>query len=236
MMKTFRSSALAATGFMALALSAVSCAEDGRDYNRDGVYITGDFAMLRTNAKGQVESAALDDGRDVTVSNPFTTDWTAVADTAYRGFLYYEAHENEKFMEEKPTVVKARGAMQVPMLQVVDRADVKQMRTDPLDIESTWISKNGKYANISLLLKSGTQERDNRQSVMLVRDSTYTDNGGKTHMVMTLYHSQNGVPEYYTVQHYVSFAIKDIQADSVELKVNTYNKGKQTIKLKKSVK
>ena len=46
-----------------------------------------------------------------------------------------------------------------------------------------------------------------------------------------LYHDQGGVPEYYTVQQYVSIPsplLKD--ADTVELTLNTYN-GKKVVKV-----
>ena len=42
-----------------------------------------------------------------------------------------------------------------------------------------------------------------------------------------LYHSQGGVPEYYTSRYYVSVDTKDFSADAISIEMNTYN-GKVT--------
>ena len=78
-----------------------------------------------------------------------------------------------------------------------------------------------------MLLKSGSTDGDNKQLVGLVLESESTDADGKRHVVLRMYHEQNSVPEYYTVQQYVSIDAKQLKADFVELRVNTY-KGEVT--------
>lgn len=207
------SAALAA----ALGGMAASCSNEGYDTG-DGAYsyLAADFALLHTGADRAVTEATLDDGTQLQLSNPFTADWAAKPDTVYRALLYYD----------KPTVsaaaVKVRSVSQVPVVTVADAGRVADMHTDPLDVESVWLSKNGSYLNLSLLLKAGTSSGDSRQSLGLVCDSRSVDADGRRRVRLRVYHDQNGVPEYYTVQQFVSVAVETLDADVVELHANTY--------------
>lgn len=203
-------------------LVAASCTNEGYDTGDNGLsYITSEFALLHTNADKVVNFATLDDGSELKFSNPFTTKWATKADTIYRALVYYDK------TEDASTTVNARSLVQVPVLGVMSADKIKEMHTDPLDIESVWVAKNGSYINMSLLLKSGSTDSDNKQLVGLVLESELTDADGKRHVVLRMYHEQNSVPEYYTVQQYVSIDAKQLKADFVELRVNTY-KGEVT--------
>lgn len=74
-------------------------------------------------------------------------------------------------------------------------------------------------------MKSGKAEGDTSLHTLgVVSNGTTTDADGHRTLHLTLYHDQGGVPEYYTVQQYVSIPtplLKD--ADTVELTLNTYN-------------
>lgn len=207
------SAALAA----ALACTASSCSSEGYDTG-DGAYsyLAADFALLHTNADRTVTEATLDDGTQLQLSNPFTADWAARADTVYRALLYYD----------KPvapaTAAKVRSVSQVPVMAVADAAKVTDMRTDPLGVESVWLSKNGSFLNLSLLLKAGTASGDSRQSIGIVCEERFVDTDGRRRVCLRVYHDQNGVPEYYTVQQFVSIAVETFDADVAELHVNTY--------------
>ena len=56
----------------------------------------------------------------------------------------------------------------------------------------------------------------------LVGDGTVTRTDGKRVRCLRLYHDQGNVPEYYTTKAYSCFALEDIDADSVQVTLNTY--------------
>lgn len=209
-------------------LALLSCTNEGYGTGDNGnSYLTSDFAMLRTNSGKLVSSATLDDGSELTFSNPFSPSWTAKADTVYRALLYYDAARTDDHDAALTAEVKARGAVQVPVLGIVDAASVRQMKTDPLDVESLWMSKNGRYLNVSLLLKSGSAENDSRQSIGIVLEGSSVDQSGKRHAALRVYHDQNSVPQYYTVQQFASVDVARLDADTVDFRVNT-SKGETT--------
>ena len=129
-------------------------------------------------------------------------------------------------------VVRARSVRPVPVLRISAAADVDNILTDPVGLESMWLSKNGSYINLSLLLKSGKAEGDTSLHTLgIVSNGTTTDADGHRTLHLTLYHDQGGVPEYYTVQQYVSVDTHSlVGVDAVEIAVNTYS-GLKTILL-----
>ena len=205
------------------AIAFLSCANEGYDTGDNGnSYVTGDFAMLHINSSKVAVSATLDDGTDVQVANPFSPGWTVKADTVYRAFLYYDVAKASDAAATLPAV-RARAVVQVPVMNAIHAANNGQLKDDPLGFESMWLSRNGTFVNVSLLLKSGSTERDTRQSVGLVYEGTVDASDGKRHAAFRLYHDQNSVPQYYTVQQYASFNAQDINADIVDLRLNTYD-------------
>lgn len=205
--------------FKALLLMALigmaSCQNEGYDTgDSEYSYITAELALLHTNSNKAVAYATLDDGSSLQFASKFTTKWTDKADTVYRALLYYD-----KALDGS-TTVKARGVTQVPVIGVVKQEDVKNMCTDPLDIESVWMAKNKTFINLSLLLKSGTTASDNQQSIGLVELSRSVN---RKRVVLQVYHDQGNVPQYYTVQQYASIDLKKLDANIVEIQANTYN-------------
>lgn len=208
--------------FKALLLMALigmaSCQNEGYDTgDSEYSYITAELALLHTNSNKAVAYATLDDGSSLQFASKFTTKWTDKSDTVYRALLYYD-----KALDGS-TTVNARGVTQVPVIGVVKQEDVKNMCTDPLDIESVWMAKNKTFINLSLLLKSGTTESDNRQSIGLVELSRSVDADNRKRVVLQVYHDQGSVPQYYTVQQYASIDLTKLDADIVEIQANTYN-------------
>lgn len=208
--------------FKALLLMALigmaSCQNEGYDTgDSEYSYITAELALLHTNSNKAVAYATLDDGSSLQFASKFTTKWTDKSDTVYRALLYYD-----KALDGS-TTVNARGVTQVPVIGVVKQEDVKNMCTDPLDIESVWMAKNKTFINLSLLLKSGTTESDNRQSIGLVELSRSVDADNRKRVVLQVYHDQGNVPQYYTVQQYASIDLTKLDANIVEIQANTYN-------------
>lgn len=208
--------------FKALLLMALigmaSCQNEGYDTgDSEYSYITAELALLHTNSNKAVAYATLDDGSSLQFASKFTTKWTDKVDTVYRALLYYD-----KALDGS-TTVKARGVTQVPVIGVVKQEDVKNMCTDPLDIESVWMARNKTFINLSLLLKSGTTESDNQQSIGLVELSRSVDADNRKRVILQVYHDQGNVPQYYTVQQYASIDLTKLDANIVEIQANTYN-------------
>jgi hypothetical protein len=97
------------------------------------------------------------------------------------------------------------------------------MKTDPVKFESAWLSRSGKYLNLSLYLMTGTTDDEKAsQTLHIIQDTivTYLDASRTSHL--RLYHDQAGIPEYYSTQVYASILTQEIPADSVHLTINTY--------------
>ena len=225
---------LAVIAFLITLTACTSEAYDSGDGQNS--YLTADLVLLRTSPDKSVRSALLDDGTTLQFSNPFAQDWLTRPDSVYRALLYYDktvaASDAATSNPTATSIVRARSVRPVPVLRPVEAAKVDAMRTDPVGFESLWMSKNKSYINLSLLLKSGKAEGDEALHALgVVSDGTTTDAAGRRTLHLTLYHDQGGVPEYYTVQQYVSIPTQLLEeADTVELTLNTYN-GKKVVKV-----
>lgn len=205
-----------AAGMTAMA----ACSHDAYDTG-DGPYsyLTAQLAMLQTGDNGAIYSAAPDDGGvSISFVNPFKVEWAQRPDTIYRALLYYE------MVDSATLTARARSAVQVPVLHIVGPDKVKDMRTDPLSLESAWMSPSGRYLNVSLLLKSGKASADDAaQTLAVVDGGTEVDSDGRSTRRLLLYHDQGEVPQYYTVQRYVSIDMRPLwPVGPVRLVVNTY--------------
>ena len=238
MSHSFREHIKQSLAVIAFTIALTACTSEAYD-SGDGTnsYLTADLVLLRTAPDKSVRSVQLDDGRELRLSNPFAKDWIERPDTAYRALLYYDqmSARSDAAVGTNPNsipVVRARSVLPVPVLRISAAADVDNILTDPVGFESMWVSKNGSYLNLSLLLKSGKAEGDTSLHTLgVVSNGTTTDADGHRTLHLTLYHDQGGVPAYYTVQQYVSIPTQFFEdADTIELTLNTYN-GKKVVKV-----
>lgn len=238
MSHSFREHIKQSLAAIAFPIALTACTSEAYD-SGDGTnsYLTADLVLLRTAPDKSVRSVQLDDGRELRLSNPFAKDWIERPDTAYRALLYYDqmSARSDAAVGTNPNsipVVRARSVLPVPVLRISAAADVDNILTDPVGFESMWVSKNGSYLNLSLLLKSGKAEGDTSLHTLgVVSNGTTTDADGHRTLHLTLYHDQGGVPAYYTVQQYVSIPTQFFEdADTIELTLNTYN-GKKVVKV-----
>lgn len=191
-----------------------------RDYYDKGEgelsYMRGDFAEAYVNSSRQVTKIVTDDGDDLTLTAPFLAKWVEEPDTTYRCRLYYNKVENK---------AEVLSISEVPCLAVYPLSEFEvPLVTDPVTFQSTWMSKNGRYLNIGLLIKSGvTNDTTAIQSIGLVSDTiiAHPDNKKIRHIIM--HHDQANVPEYYSTQIYVSVPTEIIDADSVRISINSYD-------------
>lgn len=201
-------------------LGLVSCTSEAYD-SGDGrySYLTADFCLVHTSADKTVDYVLADDGSRLAMAQPFTVDWAEKADTLYRALLYY----NKKPAASGAETVEPLTAAQVLVMRPVNALFVDYVLTDPLTVESCWLSANRRYVNLTLLLKTGKPDTDDKaQTVGLVVDSVAASASGVRTAMTRLYHSQGGVPEYYTVRRYVSISVDDVPADGITIVANTY--------------
>jgi hypothetical protein len=194
-----------------------SCTQDAYEKG-EGKYslLRGDFAEAIVNSAKQVNKIVTDDGDELFVTSPYTAKWIAKADTTYRCMLYYNK------VEGKAEVISMG---QVPCAAVVPLSKFeKELKTDPVKFESTWMSKTGRYLNLSIQVKTGvTDDTAAVQSLAIVSDTLITHPDGKQIRNLILHHDQGNVPEYYSTQVYVSIPTNRIDADSVRISINSYN-------------
>lgn len=238
MSHSFREHIKQSLAVIAFTIALTACTSEAYD-SGDGTnsYLTADLVLLRTAPDKSVRSVQLDDGTELRLSNPFAKDWIERSDTVYRALLYYDqiSARSDAAVGTNPNsipVVRARSVLPVPVLRISAAADVDNILTDPVGFESMWVSKNGSYLNLSLLLKSGKAEGDTSLHTLgVVSNGTTTDADRRRTLHLTLYHDQGGVPAYYTVQQYVSIPTQFFEdADTIELTLNTYN-GKKVVKV-----
>jgi hypothetical protein len=195
----------------------ISCTQDAYEKG-EGEYslLRGDFAEAVVNSNKQVAKIITDDGDEMLVTSPYTAKWIAKADTTYRCMLYYNK------VEGKAEVVSMG---QVPCAAIVPLSKFeKDLKTDPVKFESTWMSKTGRYLNLSFQLKTGvTDDTAAVQSLAIVSDTLITHPDGKQIRSLILHHDQGNVPQYYSTQVYISIPTNRIDADSVRISINSYD-------------
>jgi len=198
----------------------VSCETDNYDKG-EGEYslMRADFVQAHVGSDKRVDYVVTDDGDSLAAEPRFTIKSIETADTVYRAILYYNKVKNGG----GKLVVEARSMSLVPTLSPLSPDILSPVKTDPLKFESLWLSGNGRYLNASIILMTGKTDEENLlQSIALVRDSLLEHADGTKTLQCRLYHDQNGVPEYYSVQRYFSVPIKSVGADSIQLAIQTY--------------
>lgn len=198
-------------------LALAGCEMGGYDEGT-GEYsmLTGDFVEAHTNAECAVDYALTDGGDSLALTPAVSVSWAVRPDTMYRAVLYYDRSEGSS--------VRPRSLAAVPVLSVQPAVQLDSVQTDPVDLESAWLSASGRYLNMGLYLKTGEgDDADAHHTVGMVCDSVTMSDSGASTAHLRLYHDQGGVPEYYSSKTYVSIARRAIPADSVALTVNTYD-------------
>ena len=127
----------------ALLLSAVTalsgCTTEAYD-SGDGrySYLTADFVVAHTSAGKTVDYVVCDNGERLVLSPAYRVEWAEKADTTYRALLYY----NAATASSSPRTVVAVAASQVPVFHPLPASMLETVATDPLTVESVWLSEN----------------------------------------------------------------------------------------------
>ena len=198
-----------------------SCTQDNYDKG-EGKYslMRADFVEAHANAEKQIDAIVTDDGDQMSASKPFTAKLVVTPDSVYRCILYYNKVRDEKGLY----IFEPISIGEVPCPKITPLSELgKVMKTDPVKFESAWLSKTGKYLNLSLYLMTGTMDNDKAMQMLHIVQDTITTNPDATRTShLRLYHDQAGFPEYYSTQVYASILTSQIDADSVRISINTY--------------
>lgn len=184
--------------------------------------LRADFAEVRTDASGALFCAITDDGDSLLLSQKRTVKWAVTSDSLYRALLYHN-------IAASGITTEAVSVVAVPTPTVKYRADVKTPKTDPVIFRSAWMSRGGRYVNLGLAIKTGHEDgEDKLQSIGMMCDEVTTDADGSRHYFLTLLHAQNGVPEYYSANVFVSIAayrlpVPPKRGDKITISINTYD-------------
>ena len=183
---------------LSLLIALSSCETDSYEKG-EGRYSTllADFACLTVDGEKHGVSFITDDGDSYLLSNPTTASWIQTADTVYRTYLI------------------ARNAK-----------DFKRQPQDPLGLESSWLTRDGKYINMGLLLKNGRNDNGEEgiHALALVLDEVRQNEDQTKTVCYRLLHDQGEAAEYYTNRRYVCILLPtEERPDSVCLTVNTYD-------------
>ena len=200
----------------------ISCTQDSYEKG-EGEYslMRGDFAEAYVNAVKEMETITTDDGERLPLKEKKTAKWVTTADTTYRCMLYYNKVKDQSGRFQADVI----SIGQVPCPRIIPLSEFeKELKTDPVKFESMWLSRSGKYLNLSLQLMSGhTDDTTAVHQLSFVSDTLMTHRDNTRTLHVCLHHDQHQVPEYYSVQAYVSLLVDSIKADSIHFTVNTYN-------------
>lgn len=200
----------------------ISCTQDAYEKG-EGEYslMRGDFAEAYVNASKEMEAITTDDGERLSLKEKKTAKWVNTADTTYRCMLYYNKVQDQSGQFQADVI----SIGQVPCPRIVPFPKFeKELKTDPVKFESIWLSRTGKYLNMSLQVMSGhTDDTTAVHQLSFVSDTLMTHADHSRTLHVRLHHDQHQVPAYYSVQAYVSLLVDSIQADSIHFTVNTYN-------------
>lgn len=179
-------------------------------------YMRADFGEMTTEA-GNIGFVVTDDGDTLRFGSISAPSWAQRVDSTYRVLVYYNDYHGKL-----PQLLQAAY---VPAVDYMMAYRVQAMATDPVGLERVWKSRNGKYLNLGLLLKTGQQDTlDTRQTLGVVCDSVALRPDGTRKFFLRLYHDQSGVPEYYTSRTFLSLNIAAMESgDEYQLTVNTYD-------------
>lgn len=197
------------------------CTQDAYDKG-EGKYslMRADFVEANSNAQNEIDRITTDDGDVLPASKPFKVKFVNTPDSVYRCVLYYNKVKDEKNKD----VFEPISIGQVACPKIIPLADLDtEMKTDPVKFESAWMSKSGKYINLSLYLMTGSSDDEEaKHTLRIVQDTIVTNPDATRTCNLRLYHDQGGVPEYYSTQVYLSIITLEIPADSVRIQIPTY--------------
>ncbi len=162
-------------GLIFCAICIISgCTHDAYDKG-EGKYslMRADFVEANSNAQKEIDRITTDDGDILSASKPFKVKFVNTPDSVYRCVLYYNKVKDEKNQD----VFEPISIGQVACPKIISLAELDtEMKTDPVKFESAWMSKSGKYINLSLYLMTGSSDDEEaKHTLRIVQDAIVTN-------------------------------------------------------------
>ena len=173
--------------YFSFLISHSSCTQDAYEKGEDKYSLMrADFVEARANAQKEIDQITTDDGEQLSASKPFTAELVVTPDSVYRCIIYYNKVRDEKGLY----VFEPISIGEVPCPKVTPLSELgKEMKTDPVKFESAWLSKSGKYLNLSLYLMTGTVDDEKAsQTLHVIQDTVMTHPDGTCTSHLRLYH------------------------------------------------
>lgn len=202
---------------MLFVMAFVACEQDAYDKGDASYsYMRADFVEANVGSDKRIVSVLTDDDVQLPLTTPYSANWIQRADTVYRAVLYYNLNG-----QQAETVSLQRVA--TATIRTFERAG-EGVKTDPLKLESIWLSKNKKYLNLSVIVKTGLMDADGTaQTLGVVGDTILVGADSLRTYHLRLSHGQGDVPQYYSQRVYFSVPVGGLEVDSLRLTVNTYD-------------
>lgn len=190
------------------------CQEDGYVYPD----VLTEFTEVQTNDEGVLTYLLTDQGDKYRILKRDGLDGLT-PDSIYRTLCVYQITDRQ---EETVQLYSARQVLS--MLPEPVAAFDNGIQTDPLDVQSIWLS--GKYLNMVLL----PMAKEKGHIFHFVENGLTQDNEGRTQLELTLYHDQNGDYEAFSRKTYLSIPLwsygdKLDTGDRIILHIRTYKEG-----------
>lgn len=213
--------------FLPLALLFMACENEAYHTGEGSLSnMRADFVEAQTDADANVVSIETDDGERMFLASAVKISSMERPDTVYRALLYY----NKVEADDGSFLAEPLGLTQVLVPSVVPVEEMEDgLKADPLDFVSSWTSRNGKYLNLELGVKTGSVDGSyGTQTLGIVCLGVDERDDGTRLVRLSLYHDQAGVPEYYTTEAYVSIAVSRLPVepaagDEVSIGIETYD-------------
>lgn len=213
--------------FLTFVLFLMACENDAYRIGEGALSnMRADFVEAQTDADANAVSIETDDGEQMYFSQAVRVSWMERPDTVYRALLYY----NKVEADDGTYRAEPLAMSQVLVPQIVPFENLEGgLKADPVDFVSSWTSRNGKYLNLELGVKTGSVDGSYGTQTLGVICLGVDERTDGTRLVrLSLYHDQAGVPEYYTTDAYVSIAVSRLPVepsvgDDVSIDIETYD-------------
>lgn len=174
-------------------------------------YLRADFVEAYTGSDGKIATARTDDGDSLLLSSATAASWSSTPDTLLRALLYYKLQPQDAADGTSNTprtkIVQPVRAYQVYVLRPSATAETMTDR-DPVVLQSAWMIRSLKYVNLSVALRTGTDDgSDSKQRIGVKADTLRHEATGSRTFVYHFLHAQNGVPKYYKQTVYASIPL-----------------------------
>lgn len=214
--------------FAAVVLAA--CSNNSYDTGT-GTYslMHADFVEAHSDKYSKIDYVVTDDNDSLALLTPLSSYSVNARDTIYRSVLYYNKVQNEK----GDTVAESLSFSLIPTATPVRTSllATDSIYTDPVYLESAWMSRNRRYINLGLNIMTGeVNGKELSQTFAILEDTICSSSLGIKCAKLRFFHNQKGAPQYYKSRTYVSIPMKYFRnklqtGDTISISVNTYDNG-----------